>query len=120
MYKNIVYRIINGIKGSAYKRHKKLSPQENEREGELIMVIKLHENNGNIYHTIDWFILQETVLDRDEHRCRVCGRRALVAHHLTYAFGILCNPRWLISLCWRCHFHIHWQRRKVEELNESI
>lgn len=72
------------------------------------------DGNGNVYETVDWIILRETVLDRDGHKCYVCGCRATVAHHLTYAYGVLCNPRWLISLCWNCHVKIYWKRERIE------
>lgn len=73
------------------------------------------ESNGNFYETIDWYILRETVLERDHWRCIVCGRRAFQAHHLTYAFGLLCDPKWLVSVCSKCHFKIHWKGKEYEQ-----
>jgi uncharacterized protein YlaI len=66
----------------------------------------------NIYASIDWFILRESVLEKYKWRCIVCGRYASIAHHLTYNYGVLCNRKWLIALCYKCH-------RKVHNKNES-
>ena len=63
--------------------------------------------NGDVWDSIEWALLREKVLARDKWKCRVCGRYAENAHHLTYALGILCDARWLISLCWSCHGVIH-------------
>lgn len=72
------------------------------------------ENNGSVFETIDWLILRETVLGRDHYRCHVCGKRATIAHHLTYSQGLLCDPKWLVSLCFKCHRKIHYLESESE------
>jgi hypothetical protein len=56
------------------------------------------------YFTREWHRLQSDVLAAANWTCQDCDwPRAVVAHHLTYAHGILCPPCDLIALCDRCH-----------------
>jgi 5-methylcytosine-specific restriction endonuclease McrA len=59
------------------------------------------------YYTVEWFYLKEAVLRRDGYTCRVCAGVAETAHHITYRYGVLCAPRWLVSVCWSCHARMH-------------
>jgi hypothetical protein len=59
--------------------------------------------------------LREKVLERDEYRCRVCGKpglygKKLVVHHRRPGISIL---KLLITLCRGCHSKVH----KLEWLN---
>jgi len=55
------------------------------------------------YYTRDWYALQNFVLRQAKWVCSDCGWRAVVAHHLTYAFGVLCPAEHLVALCDLCH-----------------
>jgi len=58
---------------------------------------------GDAYYTQDWYRLQDSVLENANGRCSDCGWPAIVAHHKTYADGILCHPKHLVALCKGCH-----------------
>jgi ribosomal protein S27AE len=79
-----------------------------------------------LYRTQEWRNLSNSVLKRDGYKCKRCGRGAIVAHHTTYQFGIICSPRFLVSLCDPCHNEIHAQwnygkmvRAELDELREN-
>jgi hypothetical protein len=61
------------------------------------------------YHTPQWKALVKTVHRRDGYRCHFCPRRPGTAHHITYRDGVLCDPKWLLSVCWPCHNYIHYR-----------
>jgi hypothetical protein len=68
--------------------------------------MKASTSNGEMeseYDSIDWFNLREEVLERDKWKCKLCGEYASIAHHLTYKYGIICDPKWLMSMCRTCH-----------------
>lgn len=55
-----------------------------------------------------WKAKRQIVLDRDGHRCRICGNRATQVHHTRYAKKIGSEPiEWLIAICNRCHRKEH-------------
>lgn len=61
--------------------------------------------------------LREEVMDRDSHRCRMCGRSGesnrLDPHHVIYkSMGGKDEMGNLITLCFRCHVPIVHQDRK--------
>lgn len=72
------------------------------------------EENGDVWGSFEWLALRESVLARDRWRCRVCGEYAEIAHHLHYYDGILCKPKWLISVCVNCHAVIHGRLNSYE------
>lgn len=61
----------------------------------------------------EWKQIRDIVLDRDEHRCRCCGRTAeeapLSVHHseYTHLFDEQEHLEDLITLCKYCHSGIH-------------
>ena len=62
----------------------------------------------DVYYTPAWYRLKEYALARDGHiccNCSWCG--ADVAHHLTYAHGIICPHEFLVTLCKQCHRLVH-------------
>lgn len=71
--------------------------------------------------------LKQDVLNRDEHRCRLCGAvdsdgfRHLTIHHIdgSKTHNVLGN---LITLCRRCHARIHYrgQPTRQDELRSLI
>jgi 5-methylcytosine-specific restriction endonuclease McrA len=68
----------------------------------------MHED----YHSPAWFALRDQVIDRDGGLCVFCRNDGIetpaeTAHHLTYAHGIICDPKWLIATCWPCHEALH-------------
>lgn len=68
----------------------------------------------SIFGTFVWGVMRECVLERDGHKCRICGRPANEVHHIRpKSFGgSKCNPRNLICLCGKCHDDIH---RQIDE-----
>jgi len=55
------------------------------------------------YYTPEWRALQARVIADANYICRDCGWPAVVAHHLTYEFGVVCSPQYLVALCEKCH-----------------
>lgn len=55
------------------------------------------------YYTPAWHDLQDSVLAAAAGRCADCGWPARVAHHKSYAGGVVCDPRFLVALCHQCH-----------------
>lgn len=78
-----------------------------------------------INHRSTWDRLADSIRDRDNHKCRSCGksesenRRRLDVHHIVprrecLSLEIANHPDNLISLCDECHMRIEWdsaQRR---------
>ena len=64
-----------------------------------------------------WSLKRERILERDGHRCVICGNRDnLVVHHKQYHFSKLLNrfydpwdyqDKYLITLCESCHRRGH-------------
>jgi hypothetical protein len=72
--------------------------------------------NKDAYFTREWRLLQAHVLREAKRICRDCDwPRAVVAHHLTYAHGILCPACDLIALCDQCHKARHGLTNWVRE-----
>lgn len=63
------------------------------------------------YHnSVEWKRRREQVLERDRHKCRLCGGTATCVHHKTYhnCDGSGKEPDCdLVSLCDNCHEAIH-------------
>jgi hypothetical protein len=55
------------------------------------------------YNTPEWHSLRDGVIATSGYTCHICGGIAESAHHVSYKRGIICPPRWLRALCWRCH-----------------
>jgi len=60
-----------------------------------------------VYETEGWYRLRDLVLYQAGYTCHMCAGMAMTAHHITYKYGILCHPRWLRAMCWRCHKLLH-------------
>ena len=63
----------------------------------------------NLYLESDlWGKIRDSVLARDDYRCRCCGRPAKVVHHTSYDKDVLLgkNKEPLRSLCNGCHYAI--------------
>lgn len=57
-----------------------------------------------------WKSLREEILEKDHHRCVVCGRKKnLNVHHLTYDHLGNREAEWydLVTLCQDCHQRVH-------------
>jgi len=61
--------------------------------------------SSNRRYSKQWHNIRRQILDRDKHRCQVCGRAdQLHVHHIIPALdGGLDTPDNLITLCARCH-----------------
>jgi hypothetical protein len=75
------------------------------------------------YETTQWMELRKEVISRAGGICEMCRKaKAETGHHLTYRFGVLCPPKFLMAVCWPCHEQIHGQfrvpssRKKAERL----
>ena len=65
----------------------------------------------SLFGTFIWSVMRDCVLERDEHKCRICGRPASEVHHIRpKSFGgSKYDPRNLVCLCNPCHSHVHKQ-----------
>lgn len=55
-----------------------------------------------------WKKIRAAALKRDKHKCRACGDRARVVHHIRYPKNLGEEKmEWLYSLCAPCHDAIH-------------
>lgn len=65
--------------------------------------------NGAVYYGEDWTAIRAAVLERDDHRCQLCGRpRRLEVHHLRkWTPGTAHDPNNLLTLCEPCHAQAH-------------
>lgn len=55
-----------------------------------------------------WAKVREIVLQRDNFKCKICGKRATQVHHIhlrSKRKDLLYNLNNLVSLCENCHFH---------------
>ena len=65
----------------------------------------------------DWRRIRDAILERDEHRCRICGKDGVEAclnvHHVDYdrRHNIGSN---LVALCSDCHRQVHREGYKPE------
>lgn len=52
-----------------------------------------------------WRKIRSRVMQRDDYRCRSCGKRATQVHHMKYDQATMAGRelRWLLSLCGPCH-----------------
>jgi len=68
-----------------------------------------------------WTIVRDAVLDRDGHRCRVCGDTDdLHVHHiLPRHCGGADSPVNLVTLCADCHMVAHRNRRTEYRMDEN-
>lgn len=74
----------------------------------------------------DWKAIKEKVLERDEFRCRCCGRTIdespLSIHHSTYDIlfheGENDNLKYLITLCKYCHSGIHKVKSNIHRFRK--
>lgn len=65
------------------------------------------EQMNDPYKTAEWFALRDTVLREANYVCSVCGGKGETAHHTTYVYGIICDKKHLLPVCWPCHKSIH-------------
>lgn len=57
-----------------------------------------------------WRSVRKKILDRDNHRCQMCGSENLLhVHHVTYIhhFSEMDHLEDLITLCKKCHKEVH-------------
>lgn len=55
-----------------------------------------------------WKKIRAAALERDEHACRACGKKATAVHHIRYPMNLGEEKmEWLYSLCTYCHTKIH-------------
>lgn len=59
----------------------------------------------------EWKALRQQALDRDDHKCCLCGSTArLCVHHIWYRKtrkNLMLEPMNLITVCSSCHYKIH-------------
>ncbi len=60
------------------------------------------------YKTPEWQNLRAYIIKREHGKCQYCHGRAETAHHISYREGVICDPRYLEAVCWKCHRAIHY------------
>jgi 5-methylcytosine-specific restriction endonuclease McrA len=69
----------------------------------------------------EWKERRNARLDYDNHKCRICGKKAWIVHHLTYERIFNEDPDDLASLCQSCHETVHaWQKKTKQRRLPSI
>jgi hypothetical protein len=71
-----------------------------------------------LYKSRDWKALVYLVIKKAGGKCYMCGGKAETAHHLTYKYGIICDPKYLMAICWPCHNNLYDPARK--QIRERI
>jgi hypothetical protein len=69
-----------------------------------------------LYRTREWKALAYYVIKKAGGRCYICSQKidttTGTAHHLTYVHGTICDPKWLLAVCWPCHNKLYDPSRK--------
>lgn len=77
-------------------------------------VKSLHKEMYQLYLQSDaWQDKRRRVLERDRHKCRVCGEKADNVHHLTYDRVYDESLFDLVALCRNCHEEYHVLERVI-------
>jgi hypothetical protein len=67
---------------------------------------------ADLFGSYWWPIVRDSVLERDDHKCRLCGSDGQHVHHiLPRHCGGADNPINLITVCTICHKKIHCHRQ---------
>jgi hypothetical protein len=98
------------IKNSIAHIGKKQSPEHVKHAADAHSGDKCNFWKGGIWgspYNVDWTAtLRRSIRERDGYICKICGMpqgdRALSVHHIDYN-KLNCDPKNLISLCWKCH-----------------
>ncbi len=72
--------------------------------------------------TPEWKLKRKYILDRDEHRCALCGKtRHLHVHHKKYSEGNAWEvpDEWLVTLCESCHAEQHGKKYDKEAIQKK-
>jgi hypothetical protein len=105
------------------QRGRTYSPETHERmrEGKR----RQHEKAGtdcSYGGTLKWFTWRDSVYERDNHTCQMCGSTSkLIAHHIV-AWGDDESLRFEVSngttLCRKCHPAVHnrWMKRREAQV----
>ena len=73
-----------------------------------------------------WISIRNSVLQRDQYICKICGGRAVQVHHRTYCWRSLIGERneMLVSLCGGCHYEIEYKpdgrKRDIAHANSTL
>jgi hypothetical protein len=61
------------------------------------------------YKSEEWIKLRDqAVAEAYNGKCQMCKENpAQTAHHLTYEYGVICDKKYLIPICWDCHNDLH-------------
>ncbi len=74
----------------------------------LQQAIESEIRRERLYELPPWKKKRAEILERDNHTCQICGRKAEIVHHIKY-LGDSYNKPWksdndyLVSLCGECH-----------------
>ena len=107
--------IFNGFSKPSTKRYRKTKSSV-KTNGFKPNVIKFVYVNYSIewkkqYNHPNWQRMRLFILDRDNFKCQKCGdeHSILHIHHKHYSDGFIweIDPRYLITLCDRCHSKAH-------------
>ena len=76
---------------------------------------RFHTTSFNIK---GWTAIRETILERDNYECRICGRSAgeetLHVHHIDWERRNNEDSN-LVTLCNSCHRQVHFERYKPSD-----
>ena len=63
-----------------------------------------------------WAEIRTVVLERDDRRCILCSKEAVVVHHLDYSESTLRGESFdgMVSMCHDCHRKIEFTKRGVK------
>lgn len=70
-----------------------------------------------------WKGLRQKVLDRDNHKCRICGNtNGLDVHHITGQNRFNESPADLMTLCRKCHdiIHTYFRQKDTQEHHYAL
>lgn len=67
----------------------------------------LKEEYARYLRSAKWRTKQQSIMKRDGYKCRLCGKRATMVHHLTYARIFNEQPYDLVAICKSCHDLLH-------------
>jgi len=71
----------------------------------------------DLNYGLEWLVIQKNVLKRDNHICKVCGKKASRVHHvIPYRVIKKHDKKYLVSTCVKCHLKVEPKIIPTEEI----
>ena len=90
---------------------------------EVITRLFKYDSYGEYLQSIEWKIIRNRILNRDQHKCQAykCTARAEVIHHRDYSDQVMLGNKddQLVSLCAECHRRAHANARGQNHLEKA-